>query len=86
MAANSIKELKDAVHLKMNKRLMCIFMTMSGVIKCQGLNLAFEYDYEGGLLLYNYKPCDHDNACDHAIDNIDTGLRINELKIECIDL
>ena len=63
-------------------------MTMSDVIKCQGLNLAFEYEYEGGLLLHNYKPCDHDedDVCDHEIDDIDIGLRINGSKIECIDL
>ena len=55
-------------------------MTMSGVIKRRGLNLAFAYDHEGGLLLHNYKPCDHE------IDDIDIGLRINGSKIECIDL
>ena len=61
-------------------------MTMSDVIKCQGLDLAFEHDYEGWLLLHNYKPSDHDNACDHEMDDIDIGLRINVPKIECIDL
>ena len=78
VAFNSVEKLKGIPYLKMNERLMHIFLTMSDVIKRRGLNLKFEYDYEGGLLLHSYKPDDN--------DDIDIGLRINGSKVECIDL
>ena len=89
-----IKYLEVVPYLKMNKRLMSIFMTMIDVIKHRGLDLELEDNYEGGLLLHNYTPgddheCDNpeDCECDNYEDDefIHIKLRINGAKIECIN-
>ena len=86
MTTRSMKHLGVIPYLKMNERLMSIFMTMIDLIKCQGLDLEFEYHYEGGLLLHNYVPgdnheCDNpeDCECDNYEDDefIVIGLRHN---------
>ena len=73
---------------------MSLFMTMIDVIKRRGPDLEFEDDYEGGLLPHNYTPgddheCDNpeDCECDNYEDDefIYIKLRINGVKIECID-
>ena len=85
----SIKYLRVVPYLKMNKRLMSIFMTMVDVIKCWSLKLGFKYDYEGELLLHNYTPeddCECDNCENYKGDDfIHIKLRINGSKIEYIN-
>ena len=39
---------------------------------------------DGGLLLRNYKTCDHEGEKYDRSNDINIGLRINGTKIECI--
>ena len=81
MTTRLVKYLEVVPYLKMNKRLMSIFSTMYDVIEGRELDLNFEFDYAGGLLLHNYTK---NEECDQH-EEIVIGLRINGSKIECID-
>ena len=81
MATRLVKYLEDVPYLKMNNRLMNIFSTMYDVIESRELDLNFEFDYAGGLLLHNYT---ENEECDQHEDIV-IGLRIIGSKIECMD-
>ena len=51
-----INETRPEPYLTMNKRLYSILSGIGDVIKCRGLDLDFEWNFETGVLLHNYKP------------------------------
>ena len=68
MTTRLVKYLGNLPYLKMNERLMSISITMSDVIERRELNLNFEFDYAGGLLLHNYT---ENEECDQHEDQLD---------------
>ena len=69
-----INETRPDPYLTMNKRLYSILSGIGDVIKHRGLNLHFEWNFETGVLLHNYKPnfekrCDHDESHYDEFDN-----------------
>ena len=61
---------------------------MHKVIKLRSLDLKFVNKFLSdfkcdGLLVHDYKPCDHEDNCNENYGML-IGLRINGNKIECI--
>ena len=67
-----IDETRPDPYLTMNKRLYSILSGTGDVTKHRGLDRHFEWNFETGVLLHNYKPnfekgCDHDESdCDEC--------------------
>ena len=58
-----INEMRPDPYLTMNKRLYSILSGIGDVIERRGLDLHFEWNYETGVLLHNYKP-NFEKGCD----------------------
>ena len=69
-----IDETRPDPYLTANKRLYSIRSGIGDVIERRGLDLHFEWNFEEGVLLHNYKPnfekgCDHDESHYDECDN-----------------
>ena len=65
-----INETGPDPYLTTNTRLCSILPGIGDLIERRGLGLHFEWNFEQGALLHNYKPnfekgCGHDDECDH---------------------
>ena len=58
-----INEMRPDPYLTMNKRIYSILSGIGDVIERRGLDLHFEWNFETGVLLHNYKPT-FEKGCD----------------------
>ena len=63
-----INETLPDPYLTMNERLNSILMGIDDVIEFRGRDLHFEWDFEDGVLLHNYKP-NFEKGYDHDLNN-----------------
>ena len=61
-----INETLPDPYLTMSGRLHSILMGIDDVIECQGLDLHFEWNFEEGVSLHNYKP-NFEKGCGHDL-------------------